>query len=199
MRELEDRIRQEGTVRPGNVLKVDTFLNHGCDVALYEHMGAEWARRLNNAQVDKVLTIEASGIGLACMTAQALGHPLVVFARKSESTNLDGSQWRTRVHSYTHNRDYNVIVEQRLLQPGENVVIVDDFLANGAAVEGLLDICKQAGAQVVAVCIAIEKAFQPGGASLREHGIRVESLARIASMDAAAGTVTFLSDESEEQ
>lgn len=198
MHELEERIQHDGTVRPGDVLKVDTFLNHGCDITLYEHMAAEWARRLSGEHIDTVLTIEASGIGLACMTAHALGDPLVVFARKSESTNLDGSQWRTRVHSYTHNRDYNVIVEQCLIKPGDHIVIVDDFLANGAAVEGLLDICKQAGATVVAVCIAIEKAFQPGGASLRERGIRVESLARVAAMDATTGSITFLPDESEE-
>ena len=197
MRELEERIRREGVVRPGDVLKVDTFLNHGVDVRLYERMGAEWARRFSGTPVDKVLTIEASGIGLACVTALALGGVPVVFARKTESANLDGSQWRTRVHSYTHGRDYEVIVERRLLARGERVLVVDDFLANGAAMDGLLDICDQAGAVVQGVCVAVEKGFQPGGARLRARGLRVESLARVASMDAGTGAIEFIPDEGE--
>ena len=157
MRELEERMRHDGAVRPSNVLKVDSFLNHGCDMQLYQHMADEWARRLAGEKVDKVLTIETSGIGLACVTALALGCPTVVFARKKESQNLQGSQWRTSVHSYTHNRDYTVVVEKKLLNPNERIVIVDDFLANGSAAEGLLDLCKQAHAEVVAMCFAIEK------------------------------------------
>lgn len=197
MRELEERMRHDGAVRPSNVLKVDSFLNHGCDMQLYQHMADEWARRLAGEKVDKVLTIETSGIGLACVTALALGCPTVVFARKKESQNLQGSQWRTSVHSYTHNRDYTVVVEKKLLNPNERIVIVDDYLANGSAAEGLLDLCKQAHAEVVAMCFAIEKSFQPGRNILCEQGIRVESLARISSMDATTGEITFISDESE--
>lgn len=191
MRELEDRIRTEGVVRAGGVLKVDGFLNHRCDVGLYDCMGAEWARLFAGRRVDKILTIETSGIGIACVAARHFGSAPVVFARKTESRNMDGEQLRARVHSYTKGRDYDVMVARRFLSPGEHVLVIDDFLAMGAAMDGLLQICDQAGVVVEGIGIAIEKAFQPGGARLRERGYHVEALARVASMDAETGTIEF--------
>ena len=191
MRELEDRIRREGIVRAGGVLKVDGFLNHRCDVGLYDRMGAEWARLFASRRVDKILTIETSGIGIACVAARHFGDAPVVFARKTESRNMDGEQLRARVHSYTKGRDYDIMVARRFLSPGEHVLVIDDFLAMGAAMDGLLEICDQAGVVVEGIGVAIEKAFQPGGARLREHGYQVESLARVASMDAETGAIEF--------
>lgn len=191
MRELEERIRQEGIVREGNVLKVDSFLNHQCDVDLYNRMGAEWARRFKGVPVDKILTIEASGIGIACATAPHFNNVPVVFARKSQSINLDGEQYVAKVHSYTHGNDNTVIVAKRFLKPGENVLLIDDFLANGCALDGLIEICKQAKATVVGIGVAIEKGFQPGGKRLREAGYDVESLAIVKSMDVATGDIEF--------
>lgn len=191
MKELEDRIRQDGIVREGNVLKVDNFLNHQCDVALYEKMGAEWARLFAGKKVDKILTIEASGIGIACVAATHFGNVPVVFARKTESINLDGDQYRTKVRSYTKKREYNVIVAKRFLKSGEHVLVIDDFLAMGCALNGLLEICGEAGAIVEGIGIAIEKGFQPGGKSLRERGYQLESLAIVKSMNAATGEIEF--------
>ncbi len=191
MRELEERIRREGVVRPGNVLKVDGFINHQCDVALFDAMGAEWARLFSGRPVDKILTIEASGIALACMASRHFGSVPVVFARKSQSKNLDGDLYRSVVHSYTHDVDNNVIVERRLLSAGENVIIIDDFLAKGAALNGLLEICEQAGVNVQGIGIAIEKGFQPGGRELRERGYDLQSLAIVSSMDAETGVIEF--------
>lgn len=191
MRELEDRIRTEGVVRVGGVLKVDGFLNHRCDVGLYGRMGAEWARLFAGRRVDKILTIETSGIGIACVAARHFGSVPVVFARKTESRNMDGEQLRARVHSYTKGRDYDVMVARRFLSPGEHVLVIDDFLAMGAAMDGLLQICDQAGVVVEGIGVAIEKAFQPGGTRLRERGYQVEALARVASMDAETGTIEF--------
>ena len=159
MRELEERIKQEGIVREGNVLKVDSFLNHQCDVALYADMGDEWARRFAGRPVDKILTIEASGIGIACVAATRFNNVPVVFARKSQSINLDGEQYVARVHSYTHGNDNTVIVAKRFLNKGEHVLIIDDFLANGCALDGLIEICEQAGAIVEGIGIAVEKGF----------------------------------------
>lgn len=191
MKELEDRIRQDGIVREGNVLKVDNFLNHQCDVALYEKMGAEWARLFAGKKVDKILTIEASGIGIACVAATHFGNVPVVFARKTESINLDGDQYRTKTRSYTKKREYNVIVAKRFLKSGEHVLVIDDFLAMGCALNGLLEICGEAGAIVEGIGIAIEKGFQPGGKSLRERGYQLESLAIVKSMNAATGEIEF--------
>ena len=191
MKELEDRIRQDGIVREGNVLKVDNFLNHQCDVALYDHMGAEWARLFAGKRIDKLLTIEASGIGIACVAATHFGGVPVVFARKTESKNLDGDQYRTNITSYTKGREYQVIVAKRFLTPGEHVLIIDDFMAMGCAMNGLLEICDEAGVVVEGIGIAIEKGFQPGGDDLRSRGYQVESLAVVKSMDAATGEIVF--------
>ena len=191
MKELEDRIRQDGIVREGNVLKVDNFLNHQCDVALYDHMGAEWARLFAGKRIDKILTIEASGIGIACVAATHFGGVPVVFARKTESKNLDGDQYRTNIRSYTKGREYQVIVAKRFLTAGEHVLIIDDFMAMGCAMNGLLEICDEAGVIVEGIGIAIEKGFQPGGDELRRRGYQVESLAIVKSMDAATGEIEF--------
>ncbi|HJA29669.1 MAG TPA: xanthine phosphoribosyltransferase [Candidatus Olsenella pullicola] len=191
MQELEDRIRRDGIVREGNVLKVDNFLNHQCDVALYDHMGAEWARLFAGKRIDKILTIEASGIGIACVAATHFGGVPVVFARKTESKNMDGDQYRTNIKSYTKGREYQVIVAKRFLTPGEHVLIIDDFMAMGCAMNGLLEICDEAGVIVEGIGIAIEKGFQPGGSSLRERGYQVESLAVVKSMDAETGEIEF--------
>ena len=185
MKELEDRILSDGIVKPGGVLKVDAFLNHQCDVELFDHMGAEWARLFKGEQIDKILTIEASGIGIACIAAQHFGGVPVVFAKKAQSINLDGEQYCTTIYSFTKKREFPVIVGKRFLDPGDRVLILDDFLANGCALEGLVSICKDAGAEVAGIGIAIEKAFQGGGDRLREQGYRVESLARITKMDVA--------------
>lgn len=192
MKELEDRIRQDGIVKPGNVLKVDSFLNHQCDVGLFDRMGAEWARIFEGVQVDKILTVEASGIGIACLAAPHFGNPPVVFAKKAQSINLDGEQYSTTIYSFTKQREFPVIVGKRFLSEGENVLIIDDFLANGCALDGLIDICDEAGAKIVGVGIAVEKAFQGGGDRLRGRGYRVESLARISSMDAETGAIEFV-------
>ncbi|MBM6815118.1 xanthine phosphoribosyltransferase [Thermophilibacter provencensis] len=191
MLELEDRIRRDGIVRKGNVLKVDNFLNHQCDVALYDHMGAEWARLFAGKRIDKILTIEASGIGIACVAATHFGGVPVVFARKTESKNLDGDQYRTNITSYTKGREYQVIVAKRFLTPGEHVLIIDDFMAMGCAMRGLLEICDEAGVVVEGIGIAIEKGFQPGGDELRRRGYQVESLAVVKSMDAETGEIVF--------
>ena len=191
MKELEDRIRQDGIVREGNVLKVDNFLNHQCDVALYDHMGAEWARLFAGKRIDKILTIEASGIGIACVAATHFGGVPVVFARKTESKNMDGDQYRTNITSYTKGREYQVIVAKRFLSPGEHVLIIDDFMAMGCAMNGLLEICDEAGVIVEGIGIAIEKGFQPGGDELRRRGYQVESLAVVKSMNAETGEIEF--------
>ena len=191
MKELEDRIRQDGIVREGNVLKVDSFLNHKCDVALYDQMGAEWARLFEGKKVDKILTIESSGIGIACVAATHFHNAPVVFARKTESKNLDGEQYRTQIKSYTKGRTYEVIVAKRFLERGEHVIILDDFLAMGCALNGLLEICEEAGVIVEGIGIAIEKGFQPGGKSLRERGYQVESLAIVSGMNAETGEIDF--------
>lgn len=181
MRELEERIRRNGIVEDGDVLKVDSFLNHQMDVGLFEAMGREWARLFAGEGVNKLLTIEASGIGIACMAAQQFGAP-VVFAKKSRTKNIAGEVYRTEVPSFTHGGVSDVIVSRRFLLPTDRLLLIDDFLANGAALEGLIDLAHQAGAAVVGAGIAIEKAFQPGGARIRARGVRVESLARIKSM-----------------
>lgn len=183
---LKQRIRQEGIVKGNDVLKVDRFLNHQMDIALFEEMGKEFRRRYDGCGVNKILTIEASGIGIACITAQFFHCP-VVFAKKSQTKNIAGPVYATKVESFTHGKVYDVIVAKDFLGPKDRVLIVDDFLANGAALEGLIDLIGQAGAQLVGAGIAIEKAFQPGGDRLRAKGVRVESLARIKSMSEETG------------
>lgn len=191
MKELEDRIRRDGTVKPGEVLKVDAFLNHQCDVTLFNHMGDEWARIFAGKKIDKILTIEASGIGIACIAAQHFGNVPVVFAKKTQSINLDGDQYTAKVYSYTKQKEFPVIVSKRFLNRGEHVLLIDDFLANGKAMHGLIDICNEAGVVIEGIGIAIEKGFQRGGKELREAGYEVASLAIVKSMDGENGTIEF--------
>lgn len=190
MQLLEDRIRKDGIVKEGNVLKVDSFLNHQMDIALFQEMGKEWKRLYAEEKINKILTIEASGIGIAAVAAQYFDVP-VVFAKKSQSINLDGSVYSAKIPSFTHQKVYDVIVSKKYLSPQDRVLIIDDFLANGCAIRGLVQILQEAGAQLCGVGIAIEKGFQDGGRELRSQGIRVESLAIIESMDAASGEIVF--------
>ena len=190
MKLLEERIRKDGVVKPGNILKVDSFLNHQMDVDLFNKMGEEFRRLYADAPINKILTIEASGIGIACITAQHF-HVPVVFAKKSQSVNLDGEMYTAKIESFTHKRTYDVIVAKKFLSPDDHILIIDDFLANGCACLGLIDIIKSAGATVEGVGIAVEKGFQKGGELIRSQGIRVESLAIIDSMDDKTGEITF--------
>ena len=187
MKLLEERIRRDGVVS-GEVLKVNSFLNHQMDVELFNEMGKEFYRLFGEEQVNKILTIEASGIGIACITAQYFHCP-VVFAKKNRTTNLSGDLYVTKVASFTHGTTYDVVVDRAFLRPEDRVLLIDDFLANGAALEGLSDLVRQAGAVLLGAGVAIEKAFQPGGARLRAAGLRVEALARIASM--RQGNIAF--------
>ena len=186
MQLLEDRIRRDGVVAAGGVLKVDTFLNHQMDAALFCELGKEFARLYEGCGVNKILTIEASGIGIACIAAQYFGCP-VIFARKSKSKNIAGDVYTAQVQSFTRGTVSDILVEKKLIGPGDRILIIDDFLANGAALDGLISIVRQAGAELVGAGIAVEKAFQPGGERIRAQGVRVESLARIASMDPETG------------
>ena len=187
---LKERIIRDGNVKKGGVLKVDSFLNHQMDVELFNRMGEEFKRRFSDRPINKILTIEASGIGIACIAAQHFNVP-VVFAKKAQSINLDGEMLSTKIQSFTHQRVYDVIVSKKFLGPEDHVLLIDDFLANGCAVDGLIDLIRGAGATVEGVGIAIEKGFQDGGKRIREKGIRVESLAVIASMDDETGEITF--------
>ena len=192
MKLLEERIRKDGTVKAGNVLKVDSFLNHQMDIDLFNEMGKEWARLFADRKITKILTVEASGIGIACVAAQHF-HVPVVFAKKSQSVNIDGEVYSTKIESFTHKRVYDVIVSKKFLHPEDHILIIDDFLANGCALEGLIDIVNEAGASVEGVGIAVEKGFQKGGDLIRSKGIRVESLAIVESMDDKTGEITFRS------
>ena len=183
---LKRRIQQDGIVKGNDVLKVDSFLNHQMDVALFEEIGREFQRRFADCGVNKILTIEASGIGIACVTAQSFHCP-VVFAKKSQTKNIAGQVYATKVESFTHGRVYDVMVSRQYLGPEDTVLIIDDFLANGAALEGLIDLVNQAGAGLAGAGVVIEKAFQPGGERIRAKGIRVEALARIKSMSEEKG------------
>lgn len=183
---LKQRIREQGQVRNSEVLKVDRFLNHQMDVALFAEMGREFYRLFGGAGVTKILTIEASGIGMSCVAALEFGCP-VVFAKKSRSSNISDDVYSAQVTSFTHGNTYQAIVSKEYLQPGDRVLVLDDFLATGEALRGLFALVEQAGATLVGAGIAVEKAFQPGGAQLRERGYRVESLARVKSMDPVAG------------
>lgn len=187
---LEERIRRDGTVKAGNVLKVDSFLNHQIDIDLLNELGKEFRKRFADKNINKILTIEASGIGIACIAAQYFQVP-VVFAKKSSSVNIDGVAYTTRVESYTHKRVYNVIVSQKYLGPGDHVLILDDFMANGCAVMGLIELVESAGGTVEGVGIAIEKGFQEGGRLIRNRGIQVESLAIVDRMDEKTGEIWF--------
>ncbi len=187
---LEERILKDGVVKPGNVLKVDMFLNHQMDIALMDQMGEEFHRRFGDKPITKVLTIEASGIAIACSVARCYGVP-VVFAKKSQSINLDGEMYVASVESFTHKRTNNVIVSKKCLSADDHVLIVDDFLANGCALQGLISIAESAGATIEGLGIAVEKGFQIGGKVIRNLGYHLESLAIVEAMDAEAGTVTF--------
>ena len=188
---LEDRILKDGIVKPGNVLKVDSFLNHQMDISLFNDMGKEFKRLFNDTPINKILTIEASGIGIACIAAQYFDNVPVVFAKKSQTVNIDGEVYSTKIESFTHKRVYDVILSKKYLSSKDHVLIIDDFLANGCALNGLLDIAQKAGATVEGVGIAVEKGFQRGGELIRQKGIRVESLAIIESMDADSGNIVF--------
>ena len=191
MKALEEKILREGTVLPGNILKVGSFLNHRLDVDFLMEMGKEIKRIFEGEEITLILTIETSGIAVA-MAAAAAMHLPVVFAKKHNSRNLSGDTYRANIHSYTHGNDYTAVVSKEFLKKGDKVLIVDDFLANGKALLGLIDIINQAGAETVGACCAIEKGFQGGGDKLRESGVRVESLARIESMDDTS--ITFKKD-----
>ncbi len=190
MKLLEERIRKDGTVKAGNVLKVDSFLNHQMDIDLFNEMGKEWARLFADRPINKILRLEASGIGIACVAAQHF-HVPVVFAKKTQSLNIDGEVYSTKIESFTHKRVYDVIVSKKFLNPDDHILIIDDFLANGCALEGLIDIVNKAGATVEGIGIAVEKGFQKGGDLIRSKGIRVESLAIVESMDDQTGEITF--------
>ena len=190
MKLLEERIREDGVVKEGNVLKVDSFLNHQMDIELFNEMGKEWARLFADRPVTKILTVEASGIGIACVAAQHF-HVPVVFAKKTQSLNIDGEVYSTKIQSFTHKKIYDVIVSKKFIKPEDHILIIDDFLANGCALEGLLQIVEDSGATVEGIGIAVEKGFQKGGDLIREKGVRVESLAIVESMDAATGEIVF--------
>ena len=188
MKLLEDRIVKDGRVLQGDVLKVDSFLNHQIDVELISALGAEWKRLYADEDVTKILTIEASGIGIACLAAQHFGVP-VVFAKKSKSSNIGNDFYKSKVVSYTHGQAYDVIVSKKYINEQDKILIIDDFLANGSALKALISIAEQGGATVVGAGIAIEKAYQNGGNEIRDLGYRIESLAKISSMNEKDGIV----------
>lgn len=187
---LEERIVKDGIVKEGNVLKVDSFLNHQMDIALFDQMGEEFLRRFAGKEINKIVTIEASGIGIACVVARHFGVP-VVFAKKAKSINIEGEMYVAEVESFTHQCKNQVMVSKKFLNPEDRVLIIDDFLANGCALQGLISIITEAGATVEGIGIAIEKGFQPGGKIIRNLGYQLESLAIVESMDAANGTIQF--------
>lgn len=181
MQLLKDRILKDGVVKPGHVLKVDSFLNHQMDIQLINEIGKEFRRRFPSDKITKILTIEASGIGIACIAAQYFNVP-VIFAKKAQSINIDGDVYQSKVESFTHKRTYDVILSKRFLNADDHVLIIDDFLANGCALRGLIEIVKQAGATIEGAGIVIEKGFQEGGAMIRVQGVHLESLAIVESM-----------------
>lgn len=187
---LEERILKDGIVKEGNVLKVDSFLNHQMDIDLFNKIGEEFKKRFEGKQINKILTIEASGIGIACIVAQHFNVP-VVFAKKSKSINLEGEMYVAEVESFTHKCKNNVIVSKKFLSPEDKVLIIDDFLANGCALQGLIHIVQSAGATVEGIGIVIEKGFQNGGTIIRNLGFQLESLAIVDSMDAEKGVINF--------
>ena len=187
---LEKRILTDGIVKPGNVLKVDNFLNHQMDIALIEEIAREFRRRFAEKSISKILTIEASGIGIAALAAREFGVPMV-FAKKSKSVNIDGDMYMAEVDSFTHKTTNRVIVSKKFLSPGDRLLIIDDFLANGCALQGLISIAEEAGATVEGIGIVIEKGFQDGGKIIRGKGYKLESLAIVESMDAEKGSICF--------
>lgn len=191
---LEERILKDGVVKEGNVLKVDSFLNHQMDIDLINEMGKEWKRRFADKNINKILTIEASGIGIACIAAQHFGVP-VVFAKKAKSINIDGDVYIAEVKSFTHKKVNQVILSKSFLNSDDHVLLIDDFLANGDALQGLISICNEAGATVEGIGIAIEKGFQIGGRVIRNLGYDLHSLAIIDDMNAETGTITFRSQD----
>ena len=189
---LKERIRKDGKVKGTDVLKEDSLLNHQMDVEWFAEIGKEFKRRFAGCEINKILTIEASGIGIACVAAQYFHCP-VIFAKKTQTKNIAGEVYTSKVESFTHGRVYDIIVAKEFLGPGDKVLLIDDFLANGAALEGLAQLVKDAGAELVGAGIVIEKAFQPGGDRLRAKGLRIEALARVQSMNEETG-VTFADD-----
>ena len=187
---LEERIVKDGIVKDGNVLKVDSFLNHQMDIRLFDQIGEEFKKRFEGTPINKILTIEASGIGIACVAARQFDVP-VIFAKKSKSINIEGEVYVAEVESFTHKCKNQVIVSKKFLNPDDNVLIIDDFLANGCALQGLISIVQQAGATVEGIGIAIEKGFQQGGRIIRNLGYQLESLAIVDGMDAATGKIVF--------
>lgn len=190
MRLLEERIQKDGNVKSKDVLKVDAFLNHQMDVELFTSMAQEWKRLFADKPINKILTIEASGIGIAAIAGSVFKVP-VVFAKKTQSINLDGTLYATRVESFTHGKVFDVIVSKKFVGPGDHLLLIDDFMANGCAMTGLIEICEDAGATIEGIGIAIEKGFQGGGQRLRDKGYQVESLAIIDSMDPETGVISF--------
>lgn len=187
---LEERIVKDGIVKEGNVLKVDSFLNHQMDIDLFNQMGEEFKKRFEGKNINKIVTIEASGIGIACVVAQHFGVP-VVFAKKSKSINIEGDMYFAEVESFTHKCKNQVIVSKKFLNEDDHVLVIDDFLANGCALQGLISIINQAGGTVEGIGIAIEKGFQVGGNIIRNLGYQLESLAIVEDMDAETGKITF--------
>ena len=187
---LEEKILKDGIVKPGNVLKVDSFINHQMDIALFNEMGKEWKKRFEGKNINKILTIEASGIGIACIVAQHFDVP-VVFAKKSKSINLEGEMYTAEVEYFTHKNKNQVIVAKKFLSPDDHVLIIDDFLANGCALQGLISILQSAGATIEGIGIAVEKGFQVGGQIIRNLGYQLESLAIVESMNADTGEIVF--------
>ncbi|MDE7326207.1 MAG: xanthine phosphoribosyltransferase [Lachnospiraceae bacterium] len=190
MQLLMDRIRKDGVIKPGNVLKVDSFLNHQMDIGLLNEIGKEFKRRFSDLKITKIVTVEASGIGIACITAQYFGVP-VIFAKKAQSVNIDGDVYSAQIESFTHKRNYDVIVSKKFLSAQDNVLLIDDFLANGCALLGLIEIVASAGANIEGIGIVVEKGFQSGGEVIREMGLRLESLAVVERMDAGTGQIFF--------
>lgn len=190
MRLLEERIQKDGIVREGNVLKVDSFLNHQMDIKLFREIGREFKRLFGDKEITKILTIEASGIGIACIVAEFFDVP-VVFAKKSKSKNIAGEVYTSKVESFTHNKTYDVIVAKKFLNETDKVLLIDDFLANGNALKGLIEIVESANAELVGAGIVIEKGFQQGGADLRARGVHLESLAIVDAMDDVTGKIIF--------
>ena len=191
---LKERIRRDGKIRGGNILKVDSFLNHQMDIQLFGEIGKEFKRRFADVEVNKILTIEASGIGIACIVAQYFNVP-VVFAKKTQTKNIAGDVYTTQVESFTHGRVYDIIVSKEFLGAGDKVLLIDDFLANGKALEGLARLVKDAGAQLAGAGIVIEKGFQSGGDLIRSQNIRLESLAIVESMDENTKEIVFRDDQ----
>ena len=187
---LEERITKDGIVKEGNVLKVDSFLNHQMDIRLFDQIGEEFKKRFEGTEINKILTIEASGIGIACVVARHFDVP-VVFAKKSKSINIEGDVYVAEVESFTHKFKNQVIVSKKFINPEDKILIIDDFLANGCALQGLISIVKSAGASVEGIGIAVEKGFQTGGQVIRNLGYHLESLAIVDSMDAATGEIKF--------